>query len=145
MNRKRKVGILLILIGIGIPLVLFFFQNRKGNIVIMKPKYKTEYHEIILDPKDPKDAEEINLRKIAEDYVRALPPREPEKSHPDKNEKNMTTDERGLVHDWEPKEIMIHEGVKIHYKYPLVTGIILILVGVGIVIFSFFPRESKHE
>ncbi len=27
MNKKRKVGILLILIGIGIPLVLLFFQE----------------------------------------------------------------------------------------------------------------------
>ncbi len=141
MIKRRKIGILLVLIGIGIPLVLFFFQNRKGNIVLMKPKYKTEYHEIILDPKDPEDALEIIIRE----YVSKLPPREPEKPHFEKNEKKMTTDERGLVHDWESKRIKIHEGVKIHYKYPLVTGIILILVGVGIVIFSFFPKESKQE
>jgi len=47
MIRRRKVGILLILIGIGIPLVLFFFQNRKGDLTILKPKFKTEHREKI--------------------------------------------------------------------------------------------------
>jgi len=42
MNTKRKFGVILILVGIGIPLVLYFFQES-GEITLKKTKLLKEF------------------------------------------------------------------------------------------------------
>ena len=71
--KKRKIGVILILVGIGISLVLYQLRNYEDNLVII-------------------------------DYDFEIP-----------------------------------------YKYALCTGIILILIGVGMITFSFFPKEEKES
>ncbi|MGD1009957.1 MAG: hypothetical protein ABR951_07400 [Candidatus Aminicenantales bacterium] len=47
MNKKRKIGILLTLAGIGIPLVLFFFKTDDNFLrLARKPTLKMQLHEL---------------------------------------------------------------------------------------------------
>lgn len=49
-------------------------------------------------------------------------------------------DDRGYVEiEWDGYDITLP------YIYPLVIGVILVLVGIGKVIFSFFPKEAKSK
>jgi len=129
MNKKRKTGILLILIGIGIPLVLFFFQED-GEIRIKNFLLK-----------------EIE-RNLSQSEIRAIEEKkELKKNSMSDFEKFM--EERGAYRDkngWK-KEKWIIRGTKylIPYKYSIGIGIIPVLVGIGMVIFSFFPKEAKSK
>jgi len=84
MNNKRKTSIILILIGIGIPLVLYFFQDE-GWIQL----FSVEKH-------------------LGDNVYRTI--------------------RFGFMH-----------------RYSIGVGIIIVLVGTGLFIFSFFPNTGQNK
>jgi|GEM_PF-5942869 len=44
----------------------------------------------------------------------------------------------GRVLVWQKEQIQVHDELTIPYKYPLIIGIILTCIGIGMLIFSFF-------
>lgn len=142
--RKRKAGVLLILIGIGIPLVLFFFQNNYGEISFGSPVFKRIERK--LNPDEIKAYEEKNtilkgIEKRLEDTLKG---------------KLGLYDKLVLLEDVNQvlgkykydKEIWtISKKVRLlfPYEYSNGVGIILIIIGTGVLIFSFFPKEVKSK
>ncbi len=144
MNKKGKIGILLILIGIGIPLVLFFFQEdgeiRLGRTIIKEVERN-------LTP------EEIEFRKRQIELI------ETEKAKLTKKEKleDMSLYDRwmyleieGIIKDDDflkkVKWTVRTEGKRLMpYKYTVGIGIIVIFVGIGFFVFSFLSLEQKKR
>lgn len=137
MTKKRKAGILLILVGVGISLVLFFFQDRYGDIKLIGPLFKTKHYEVILDPKVPEEAREIKSAKFLEKLHRAQEGQQFDEKY------MIKTDEKGLVHVWERDRVETFGGIEIPYRIFLAVGIILVLIGIGMVTFSFFPKKEN--
>ncbi len=152
--KKRKAGILLILIGVGIPLVLFFFQDG-GDFDLGNWNLKTLERELTL--------EEIKMIKSRIDEI--LEERGPlvewliqrgVASEPGKDSQinrwmspigptetylaNLLGDKDFKSQQW---SITTGKHKYIPYKYSIGIGIILVLFGFGMLIFSFFPKEEK--
>ena len=144
MNKKRKVGILLILIGVGIPLVLFFFQEdgeiRLGRTIIkeVERNLTPEEIEIIKRKKELREAEKAKLtKKEIEDmgyYDRWMGYLQIEGIIKDED---FLKKEKWTVRT-ERKRLM-------QYKYTVGIGIVFILVGIGFFIFSFHSLERKKR
>lgn len=143
MIKKRKIGTLLILVGIGIPLILFFFQDLRGDLVLVKTIRELKYTEKVLDPKNPDDAKRIKGLKILGELDQLIP----WIGVLDKEEITYTSDKKtGLVHmRWDYYYDIKRRGFEIPCKYFIALGIILTLIGAGMITFSFFPKESKKK
>lgn len=140
MNKKRKIGTLLILIGIGIPLLSFFFQDSIGDVVFVETKRELKYKEAVLDPKNPDDAKLIENAKILGKIDKPTSMM----IGLDKEEITYTTDKRtGLIIMRWDYYYDYKGGFEIPYKYILALGIILALIGAGMVIFSYSQIEIK--
>lgn len=142
MNIKRKIGILLILIGIGIPLVLFFFQEegeiRLGRTIIkeVERNLTPEEIEFIKRQKELIEAKVKMTKKEIEDM--------------DLYDRYTYSKLKGLIKDEDfikkEKWTVRTEGKRLMpYKYTVGIGIIVILVGIGFFVFSFYSQESKKR
>jgi len=127
MTKKKKIGIILILVGVGIPLVLFFFQEN-GDLKFKNPTVK-----VIERKLNPKEIEIIE-KKREEDKTR-------------KTSYLTYLDEFFGKDYWKKEEWTIQhiEVYLIPYKYSIGIGIALILIGIGMITFSFFPREENSK
>lgn len=141
MIKKRKMGILLILIGIGIPLVLAFFQDD-GKLNLGSPTYK-----VIERKLTPTEIEAIEEKMAAEGaWRKALD-----------NKKVLTEDkyyirwmlalkpiDKKLKENVNKEIWVINSKVRfvIPFKFFVGIGIILILSGIGMLIFSFFSKST---
>ncbi len=140
MIKRRKIGTLLILIGIGIPLLSFFFQDSIGDVVFVETKRELKYKEAVLDPKNPDDAKLIENAKILGKIDKPTSVM----IGLDKEEITYTTDKRtGLIIMRWAYYYDYKGGFEIPYKYILALGIILALIGTGMVIFSYSQIEIK--
>lgn len=138
MNKKRKIGTLLILIGIGIPLVLFSFQDSSGDLVLVDDKPELKYKEAVLHPENPDHARIIEYAKKFDkiDKPKAI------RIGEDDQESTFTTDRKtGLIIMRWDYHYDYKGGFEIPYKYILALGIILTLIGAGMVIFSFYQVD----
>lgn len=144
MNKKRKVGILLILIGIGIPLVLLFFQEdgeiRLGREVVkeVERNLTPEEIEFIKKQKELIESEKAKLPKIPEGYELVG------------YERWKLAQIEAIIKDEDflkkEKWTVRTEGKRLMpYKYTVGIGIVFILVGVGFFIFSFLSLEQKKK
>lgn len=139
MIKKRKIGIILILIGIGIPLVLFFFLE--DGIV-----YTIETQKILvrkLSHKEVMTLKSMLNKKIGKTDKKILTTEEfiglaaKEELILDLFGKNHFSRER-----W---KIYTRNYLSIPYRKTLGIGILFILIGSCMFIFSFFPKESKSK
>jgi len=118
MSTKRRTGVLLILIGIGIPLILFFFQEDgefrffNSGIVSERSLTKSEIKEI-KKAIEEKKKHMSEIQKIIEEIK-------------EKYRKQLGEDyykEKWIVHTY--------SGFSIPYKYSVAIGFILVLIGIG--------------
>lgn len=140
MTKKRKVGIFLLLIGISIPSVLFFFQD---DGILLKYKFqekkvkrnltKTEIERIdwIRDSaaswyeyQAKRDEAKKKLFEFIQEYLEPY------------------IKEENKVAEW---EITTSSKIDVPFKYFVGLGVALILVGIGFFLFSFFPKVHMEE
>ena len=144
MYKKRRLGVLLILLGIGIPTIFYFAFGDEVDVVLKKPKLSFEKSEIILDPQKPEDAIRI---KNWEEKQAITPYHDP--TNPGHKRIEIETDEQGLVHVWEINSWgkLESEGIAfvLTVNFFLVIGIVFVLTGIGKVVFSFIPKEGKSQ
>lgn len=143
MNKKRKIGILLILIGVGIPLVLFFFQEdgeiRLGRTIIKEVERN-------LTP------EEIEFRKRQKELIEAEKAKLTKKEIEDMSlyDRWMYGGIEGIIKDDDflkkEKWTVRTEGKRLMpYIYTIGIGIVIILVGIGFFVISLPSLESKKR
>jgi len=140
MTKKRKVGIFLLLIGIGIPSVLFFFQDD-GILLEYKFQEKTVKRNLT----------KTELEKI--DWVRSSAASWNEyRAKKDEAKKKLFefiqeylepyVKEENKVAEW---TIRTSSKINVPYEYSVGLGVALILVGIGFFLFSFFPKAHMEE
>lgn len=141
MTKKRKVGIFMLLIGFGIPSVLFFFQGRTGSLLEYKFQEKTvkrsltkteleridwirdsaafwyEYH-------TKRDEAKKKLFEFIQEYL-----------EPYIKEENKVAE----------YEIRTSSKINVPYEYSVGLGVALFLIGIGFFLFSFFPKAHMEE
>jgi len=148
MNIKRKIGILLILIGIGTPLVLFFFQEKGTIFTIASSKTINRR----LTPN-----EIYTLKKISELKEKAREAKENEKKWSfEEFMKYWLEYEKDLLNEIvkiygenhfenETWNIYTHQTIDISVRHFIGLGILFALFGIGFFLFSFFSKEIKPE
>jgi hypothetical protein len=116
---KRKIGIILILVGISIPLVMLFLQTD-GAIKFGKEK---------VIERELTQAERQQIKKQAE--------------------KKFKETGNEYYKSWMLFEIegpmryrVLYEGFTIRYKHCIGLGILLLFIGIGFFTFSFFPSKK---
>jgi hypothetical protein len=144
MTKKRKIGILLILIGVGIPLVLFFFQHR-GYLYFGNPTYK-----LIERKLTPDEIEILNKKALAANaWFRKLEKKESLEKNEYFLKYKLAFDESNRIQSDNVSKLAWTIEYKltlvIPYKNSIGIGIFLIFIGVGIIIFSFLPKEKTEE
>jgi len=143
MNKKRKFGILLILIGFGIPLVLFFFQDD-GDLNMGNPTYKVIERELTsneIDWFEEKISVITNISSVFEKWLRDNDRFQDLWFASYDLEENLKESIKKSRWTIESKLILV-----IPYKYFVGIGVLLIFIGMGMIIFSFFPKvEIKEE
>ena len=144
MNKKRKIGILLILIGVGIPLVLFFFQEdgeiRLGRTIIKEVERNLTPEEIEIIKRQKELIEALEKVKMTEKEIEDMGLYEQYKHLQLKGlikDEDFIRKEKWTVRT-ERKRLM-------PYKYTVGIGIIVIFVGIGFFAFSFLSLEQKKR
>jgi len=142
--------VLLILIGIGIPLVLFFFQNDE-NIDLRKRRVKTVERELT-----PKEIE--SFKDVIERELSGLMDNKKGKESYSLKELDYLAEyailmwgegksnfAKWIVDNYfkNQKWIITTESVYIPYKNFIGIGILFVLIGFGTLIFSFIPKGDK--
>ena len=126
----------MVLIGIGIPLVLYFFQNKEGYLILRR----NVYEEIILEGINGlPELTPLQKERFYEWYEEIL---KKYGSKPGKQKKEEEERKKGRSFEYQPGYILVRKGVFIPYRIPLGLGIIVALVGIGLVLFSFIPIEG---
>lgn len=142
MNRKRKIGILLILIGVGVPIVLYFFQED-GEIRLGKSIIKEVERNLT-----PEEIEFVKLEKNLQEKLRKMKISEKERGEEEQFEKYMKSKGAVKKEDYMKKEkwtIRTEAKRIMPYKYTIGIGLIFILVGIGMFIFSFPLKAVKKR
>lgn len=132
--RRIKIGIIFILLGIGIPLVLYFFQD--DGVVLEIPI--TKVIERKLTPSEVLTIQS-NISKIREDMMLKVKANKINLYIPEGNwlfEKMYGKDYLRKVNWTITKKIEI----KISFRKIIGLGIFLIFIGLGLIIFSLFPK-----
>lgn len=137
--KKRKAGILLILIGVGIPLVLFFFQNN-GEFVLKERELKVIKR--VLTPSELSALFKVieTQKTLDEIWVKRG---ESEESDLIKfvNEKMLEEIiSTAKMYEW---SIFTGKANTVQYRTVIGIGLFLVLMGFGLVIFSFFPPSKQ--
>jgi hypothetical protein len=121
MKEARKSGISLILIGIGIPLILFFFQTNGefrflGNVQVFErsltPAEINSIKEAIKEEKENMGTIQKTVEGVKEKYRKRM----------------------GVDYFKEKWTVQTKGGFAIPYRYFLAFGLILVLIGFGRVI-----------
>ena len=153
MTKKRKVGIFLLLIGIGIPSVLFFFQDD-GNLNLGSPTYKEIERKLT-----PTEIEAIEEKMAAKEAWRKALDNKLTKVRTKRMDIiKLFAEVRVMLVSKPPIDKKLKENVNkeiwiinskvrfvIPFKFFVGIGIILILSGIGMLIFSFFPKAHMKE
>ena len=150
MNRKRKIGILLVLIGIGIPSVLYFFQDNGVLFTIHRikiiEKVKTEYINTLLGtiPWTKEERKRLSempekesyplLVKLAEQDMQAIV-----------MQRLMVKALAFFQEDLEIVTVTTRKDIPIPYRQFIGVGILIALIGLGMFIFSFFPGNKPKK
>jgi hypothetical protein len=136
MNRKRKTGISLILIGLAIPIVLFFFQYDYG---VIYESQTTNVFERTLTPEEvllvQKKLDELENKMVAiEDSIqRAILRQAVYKVFEMSNSENPV---------WKIRNV---KTISIPFRQIVGVGIALIFLGFGMFIFSFSPKDKSKK
>lgn len=130
--KKRKIGILLVLIGIGIPLVLFFFQDD-GYIYFGDFRYKEIERK--LTPGEIKALEDIKRNRMT-----FSPSAIEQEELLEKYRREFMGEDYYKKEIW---SIRSKSRFEIPYQYSIGIGIFLILFGIGMIIFSSSPKTPK--
>lgn len=121
MKEARKSGVSLILIGVGIPLILFFFQTSGefrflGNVQVFErsltPAEIKAIKQAIKEEKENMGAIQKTVEEVKEKYRKRM----------------------GEDYFKEKWTVQTKGGFAIPYRYLIAFGLILILLGVGRVI-----------
>jgi len=135
--KRKKIAILLILIGIGIPLVLFFFQTD-GVIRIQTKKTVqkelTEEEISILTSLLETEKEPIKDKSIDtfEKYLDIVQWKD------DFIEKALET--KDIKERW--RKVYVERSIQIPHRPSIGIGILFVLIGIGLFVFSFFPQKK---
>ena len=140
MNRKRKIGISLILIGLAIPIVLFFFQE--DGVIYSYQIYKTVERK--LSPE-----ESFTFRELAKKDLKI-------EEHFDliKNGKHDAYwEQKKAIQDFFEKNhfekvawtVNTRRTISIPFRQIVGIGVALIFFGFGIFIFSFSPKDKPKK
>jgi len=148
MKRQIKTGLLIIVIGIGIPIVTFFFQTEDLVFNLGSPTYKEI--ERTLTPDEIKALEEDRAGRLE---------RMREGERKAKNEymgKEKAKYIRWMIETYEAEHALFGEDyykekwlvkskakLVIPYKYFLGIGFILIFIGIGKIVLSIPSREKN--
>jgi len=135
MNKKRKIAILLILIGIGIPLILFFFQEDN----VLYEIYGTKEVKRELTPG------EISAIKKTKERAKSIMPEQERRRYEIYESWIKSTYGEDYFLNGYSFEIRTHTYLPIQYRNCVGVGIIFIFIGMGIFIFSFFPKAVKPK
>lgn len=172
MRIRKKVGILLILIGIGIPIVLYFFQDD-GMMWTIKTHKQIQRN---LDPDEVNALREISFikKEIAKiepyydipyikpelnkefngEWIRSIGDEEFGKSISFKEYANKIIQyetkfteaiKTAYANDHfvnEAWDIDIRKQIDIPYRQVVGIGVFLVLAGIGFLIFSIFTRQT---
>jgi len=135
MHRGSKIGIILILIGIGIPLVLCFFQDD-GVI------YEIQTSKVIERKLNPAEIESIKakIKKLNETTTEI-------ESYFDRLTKQSRIDE-SYEKDRFDKErwtVGTRKTIEIPFRQVIGIGLIFILFGIGLFIFSLVPKDKPKK
>jgi len=123
--KKIKIGIMLMLIGIGTPAVLAFFQED-GDLFKIQSVFMRGLNDL--------GDETLAEMKSIDFFVSDLDPIIQEKF------KSL----RKLMTRWEGQYYLIKGfDLKLPYKYSVGIGIIFFLTGLGLVIFSAIGRKGR--
>lgn len=146
-KRQIKTGLLIIVVGIGIPIVSFFFQTEDLVFKLGSPTYKEIERKLTPD----------EIKAIEEDRVKTL---ERMRENEIKARKAYRHEEakwiRWMIEVFEREHTLFGEDyyketwiikskakLVIPYKYFLGIGFILIFVGIGKIVLSIPSREKK--
>lgn len=172
MNKKRKIGVLLILIGIGIPLVLFFFQSD-GVLFGLKYKRSSKLRPGYLMLEMNTVQEFANCNKALNEMVTLIQKKSVlitkeleflEKVSDLKiaivklyghlgvqlsSDGNVTLPDGTIVTpgdietlDYRPEPDTLLYSLDIPYQHSVGLGIFILLVGLGLLLFSLFPQNK---
>ena len=124
MSKAKKIGIVLILIGICLPIVsLGFASNYYPRLGLIR---NIQMMEIVLRP-------ELLGNNIITDFqpIKEVPP--------EKKPKELKSN------DWEiVKEEPIKPKIAIPYKYIFALGVVLIFAGIGIIVLSSNKKGASR-
>jgi len=129
MTKQRKIGLLLVLIGIGIPLVLVCFQNEDLEFTLRSPTYKEV--ERSLTPDEIKVIKELKNKSLFLQWAPGIV-----------EEENTLFGEDSYKEKWIINSKVI---LRIPYRYFIGIGLILIFVGIGKVILSISSKEKPTK
>jgi len=152
--RRIKIGIIFILLGIGIPLILYFFQDDGVlleipiNKVIERKLNPNEIEEIksMLSEIQERIISEMELRGTDLEFILNYFPDKEIKEKQKKEELKLYATwllERIKGKDFLKKitwTIKQNIEIKISFRKIIGLGIFLIFIGLGLIIFSLFPK-----
>lgn len=124
MIKRRKRGIILILVGVGISLVLLFFQEDgvlfSGRNIIARVE-RTLTPEEVLAYEKYLDNRPSSENPYYDKWMRPI--------DLSKQEWTITKEKRFIF----------------NYNYVIGISILIILIGIGMIILSYFPEEDKPK
>ncbi len=139
MKKQIKAGLLLIVIGISIPIVSFFFLGSPPSIEIERKLTQNEINAI-------KEAEAKKLEKMREDETKARNAHRYKEVRLIRRMIETFEKERTLFgKDYYNKKWKVKTETEsvIPYNYFIGTGFILFFVGIGMILLSYPAREKK--
>lgn len=147
MKKQIKTGLLIIVIGIGIPIVSFFFQTEDLVFKLGSPTYKEIERK--LTPVEIKAIEEVRagrLERMRESEIKARDQYRGEEAKYIRWMIETYEAEHTLFgEDYYKEKWLVKSKAKlvIPYKYFLGIGFILIFIGIGKIVLSIPSREKK--
>lgn len=145
MNKGIRFGSLFILVGVGLPLVLFFFQSH--GILI---KFKKPIHNIISYKPDSYDRAEMKhkvikeLHKVSKEFEKRLSDESKVSFWELRSSYSSALDDyfNNYQHLIFTTKHTQYKGYDLPYRYFIGIGIALIIAGINILIFSL-PAVEK--
>lgn len=139
--KKRKIGIILILIGISIPSVIYFFTNDDQEISFSESKGKTITRRLTQNELKALSRKKEYYRNFINEYKKL---KDEDLSFALNTPVINTVNDDDITISWNIYTFS-GGGFSIPYRYFVGIGLAIIFIGIGLFIFSFFPKEEKSK